>query len=243
MPILPTYYADEVERRRFIRDLFDRTASDYERVERMVGLGGGVRYRKEALERSGLKHGMRVLDVAAGTGLTSRGAVALTGAATNVVGLDPSIEMLREARKTLGISIVQGVGERLPCRDGEFDFVSMGYGLRHLSDLRLAFGEFRRVLKPGGTLCLLEISRPQGRVATAALKLYMKTLLPWAAKLIARRGDSDLLMRFYWDTIEACVSPARIVDALADAGFENTRRECHFGILSEYVGRKPAPTQ
>lgn len=240
IPILPSYYVDELGRKRFIRELFDRTAVDYEPVERLAGLGTGARYRKDALKRCGLRHGMEVLDVAAGTGLTARAGAELSGAAGNVVALDPSIEMLHQARKTLGMCFVQGTAERLPCRDGQFDFLSMGYALRHLSDLGLAFHEFFRVLKPSGRLCLLEISRPEGRLGGGALKLYMRTLVPWAAKFITSCPESHLLMRFYWDTIEACVPPARIVLALADAGFESVKRHRHLGIFSEYVGTKPA---
>jgi demethylmenaquinone methyltransferase / 2-methoxy-6-polyprenyl-1,4-benzoquinol methylase len=240
IPILPSYYVDELGRKRFTRELFDHTAVDYEPVERLAGLGTGARYRKDALKRSGLEHGMKVLDVAAGTGLTARAAAELSGSAGSVVALDPSIEMLHQARKTSGMYFVQGTAEKLPCRDGQFDFLSMGYALRHLSDLRLAFHEFFRALKPSGRLCLLEISRPEGRLAGGALKLYMRTLVPWAAKFITSHPDSHLLMRFYWDTIEACVPPARIVTALADAGFENVKRHRHLGIFSEYVGIKPS---
>ena len=240
IPILPNYYLDEPGRKRFIRELFDRTAADYEPVERLAGLGTGARYRKDALRRCGLRQGMEVLDVAAGTGLTARAAAELSGAAGHVVALDPSIEMLHQARKTLGMWFVQGTAERLPCRDGQFDFLSMGYALRHVSDLGLAFQEFFRVLKPSGSLCLLEISRPEGRLAGGALKLYMRTLLPWAATFITDRPDSRLLMRFFWDTIETCVPPARIGAALVDAGFENVKRHRHLGIFSEYVGSKPA---
>ena len=240
MPILPGYYADERGRARFVRELFDRSAADYEDVERIAGLGAGEWYRGEALKRCGLKPGMKVLDVAAGTGLTTRAAVGLTGDARDVVALDPSREMLLRARGTAGISLVQGSGERLPCRSGEFDFLSMGYALRHLSDLHLAFGEFLRVLKPGGRVCLLEVSRPEGRFAAGLLKLHIKTLVPRAARLFRRGVTPEPLMHFYWDTIEACAPPSTILSALAEVGFERIQRFTQWGVFSEYVGRKPA---
>jgi demethylmenaquinone methyltransferase/2-methoxy-6-polyprenyl-1,4-benzoquinol methylase len=192
------------------------------------------------LKRCGLRRGMTVLDVAAGTGLTARAAVGLTGDARNVVALDPSREMLRRARRTAGLSLVQATGERLPCRTGEFDFLSMGYALRHLSDLHLAFSEFLRVLKPAGTLCLLEVSRPEGRFAAGLLKLYIKTVVPRTARLFRRGMKPEPLMHFYWDTIEACAPPSTILSALADVGFERIERFRRWGVFSEYVGRKPA---
>jgi demethylmenaquinone methyltransferase / 2-methoxy-6-polyprenyl-1,4-benzoquinol methylase len=240
MPILPGYYADERGRKQFVKELFDRSAEDYEDVERIAGLGAGEWYRGEALKRCGLRPGMKVLDVAAGTGLTARAAVSLTGDARDVVALDPSREMLLRARKTAGMSLVQASGERLPCRSGEFDFLSMGYALRHLSDLHLAFGEFLRVLRPAGTLCLLEISRPDGRFAAGLLKFYLNTVVPRTARLFRRGVTPEPLMQFYWDTIEACAPPSAILAALAQAGFERIERFTRWGIFSEYVGHKPA---
>jgi demethylmenaquinone methyltransferase/2-methoxy-6-polyprenyl-1,4-benzoquinol methylase len=240
IPILPGYYDDERGRQRFVRELFDRSAGNYDHVERIAGFGSGEWYRGEALGRRGLERGMQVLDIAAGTGLTARAAVALTGDERNVVALDTSIEMLREARKTSSMPLVQANAERLPFAACQFDFVSMGYALRHLSDLKVAFGEFLRVLKPSGTLCLLEISRPQNRFGAGLLRVYMKTLVPWAARLVMPGGGPGRLMRFYWDTIDACAPPSSIMAALRDAGFEQVERFTYWGVLSEYVARRPA---
>jgi demethylmenaquinone methyltransferase/2-methoxy-6-polyprenyl-1,4-benzoquinol methylase len=240
LPVLPDYYSDEVGRKRFVKHLFNATACDYDRVERMTAFGSGSWYRRKALQRAGLRRGMHVLDVAAGTGLIAREAVDLTGDPGKVIALDPSGEMLRRARSTLAISTLQATGERIPCRSDAFDFLSMGYALRHLSDLHVAFGEFFRVVRPGGTICLLEITRPRGRFAHALLKLYIKHLVPWRARLMTRRTETPLLMRFYWDTIEACVPPSAVLEALVHVGFEQIDRHIELGIFSEYTARKPA---
>ena len=238
LPLLPDYYADETRRKRFVKELFDATARDYERIERMTALGSGSWYRRQALKRAGLQPGMQVLDVAAGTGLIAREAIALTGDRRKVLALDPSDGMLRHASQLLEISAVQAMGESIPCRGDEFDFLSMGYALRHLSDLDLAFAEFFRVLKPGGRMCLLEITPPQGRISHALLKLYMKTLVPWAAGLMTGRAGAALLMRFYWDTIAACAPPATVLRALSSAGFQQAKRHTELPIFSEYTARK-----
>jgi demethylmenaquinone methyltransferase/2-methoxy-6-polyprenyl-1,4-benzoquinol methylase len=146
--------------------------------------------------------------------------------------------MLLHARRSAAISAVQAVGEKIPCRDGEFDFLSMGYALRHLSSLDIAFLEFFRVVKPGGRICLLEITRPRGTLTHALLKLHMKKLVPWAARLTSRHARTPMLTRFYWDTIEACVPPAAVLNALAAAGFEQAKRHTELGIFSEYTARK-----
>jgi ubiquinone/menaquinone biosynthesis C-methylase UbiE len=98
---------------------------------------------------------MRVLDVATGTGLVAREALAIIGPQGKLIGLDPSAGMLAEAAQ-LDIPLVRALGERIPFGDAQFDFVSMGFALRHVADLEGLFSEMRRVLKPGGRFLFLE---------------------------------------------------------------------------------------
>src|SRR6187402_197494 len=97
IPHLPRYFGNERQRRRYLDGLFDAGARDYDFVERLLGLGSGPWFRRSALRRAGLREGMAVLDIATGTGLVAREALAIAGAG-NVVGLDPSEGMLGEAR-------------------------------------------------------------------------------------------------------------------------------------------------
>ena len=159
--LLTDYYANEQERRSFVRNIFDRTATDYDRVERLLALGSGPWYRGQALQRAGLKAAMRVVDVGVGTGLVAREAAKLVGDPALVVGIDPSVGMMINARLPAGIQLIEGRAEAIPFPDASFDFLSMGYALRHIGDLSAAFSEFHRVLKPGGRLCLLEITKPE----------------------------------------------------------------------------------
>jgi len=238
-PTLTEYYGDADRRRSFVRDIFNHTAPDYDRVERLLGFGSGAWYRRRALARAGLKPGMQVLDVAMGTGLVTREAITLTGGAEHVLGLDPSYGMVTQARTTLPVQVVLGRGEQLPLRENSFDFLSMGYALRHVSDLDAAFREYFRVLRPGATVCLLEITRPKSRWGLRLLRIYMKGLVPWLTRLLARHRETSRLMEYYWDTIEACVPPETILAALSRAGFANVRRRTDLGIFSEYLGTKP----
>ena len=240
-PTLAEYYGDDGKRPAFVRRLFDHSAPSYDRIERLVGLGSGPRYRREALERAGLVQGMRTLDVAIGTGLVARQAVTLVGDRRNVIGLDPSAGMLAEARRTIGLPGVLAMGEQIPLRDASFDFLSMGYALRHLADLTVTFREFWRTLKPGGTVCILELTRPQGPRAFKMLRFYLLKVVPFLTRLTTGSKENALLMRYFWDTINACVPPPAILRALADAGFVCLRRTLALGIFSEYVGRRPGP--
>src|SRR5262249_28682073 len=166
---LPQYYSNEDEHVRFVRGMFDATAPDYERVERLLAWGTGSWYRRQALRRAGLSSGMQVLDVGTGTGLLAREALALCGATGTVVGVDPSPGMMAQAHLPR-VSLLQGRAEALPCGAATQDFVCMGYALRHLSDLDQALAEFQRVLRPGGRMLMLEITRPRGAFAHWALK-------------------------------------------------------------------------
>jgi demethylmenaquinone methyltransferase/2-methoxy-6-polyprenyl-1,4-benzoquinol methylase len=116
----------------------------------------------------------------------------------------------------------------------------MGFALRHVSNLAKAFDEYFRVLAPGGQLCVLEITRPAHGVGVAALKFYMRGVVPMIARIVGRKGESVELMRYYWDTIEACVPPAAVIAAIERAGFANVRRDVELGIFSAYCATKPA---
>lgn len=237
IPALRQYFSDEHARRAFLDRLFDGTARDYDFVERLLALGSGSWYRRQALQRAGLAAGMRVLDIATGTGLVAREAIATVGPLGQVLGLDPSAGMLHEASH-LALPLVRGLGEKLPFPDATFDFVSMGFALRHVADLDALFCEMRRVLKPAGVACVLEITYPRRRIAAVPMKLFMTQVVPMAAWGARRRAAARSLMRFYWDTIEACVAPAEVLASLGRAGFAAPRRWVVLGMFSEYVARK-----
>jgi demethylmenaquinone methyltransferase/2-methoxy-6-polyprenyl-1,4-benzoquinol methylase len=234
-PALSQYYGSTESRQRFLNNLFDRTAGWYRTIDRATAFGMGMPYRRQSLRRAGLRKGMWVLDVGCGPGLTTRGAMRLAGPAGYVVGLDPSHGMLEEARKGRCRALVQGIGEELPFPDARFDFVSMGYALRHVSDLAVAFREYHRVLKPGGILLLLEVSRPRWAALRSVTRFYIRTVM--GAGLAAATGNQDTrtLMRYWWDTIDSCQDPEAILSALAEAGLAEGRvNELFNGFLRDY---------
>ena len=119
--------------------------------------------------------------------------------------------------------------------NGRFDMLTMGYALRHVADLRTTFREYLRVLKPKGKLLLLEITPPPSRLSHALLKLYLGRLMPLLARFGHGGRASRELMEYYWDTIESCVPPAVILEALAGAGFRQAERHVEMKIFSEYT--------
>lgn len=238
-PPLEAYFPSEAARGGWVRAMFDRTAGDYERIERAMALGSGAWYRRQALARAGLAPGMRVVDVGTGTGLVARAAARIVGDPRAVTGIDPSAGMRRHARLPEGMRLLEGAAESIPLPDHSADFLSMGYALRHISDLTVAFAEFHRVLAPGGVVCILEITPPASRLGRAALKAYLRGVVPVLARAVGRSRDTPRLMRYYWDTIEACASPARVLATLAHAGFADCARHVELGAFSEYRAVKP----
>jgi len=240
-PPLPEYYAGPDERRRWLRDLFSRTAADYDRIERAMAFGSGPWYRRRALLEAGLKPGMAVVDVGVGTGLVATQAARIVGDPHLVTGVDPSPGMVAAARVPAGVRLVEGSAERLPLPDATADFLSMGFALRHVDDLGATFAEFHRVLRPGGRVCILEITRPRSALARGLLRAYLRGVVPWLAGRIAHHRDTPELMRYYWDTIEACVPPATVLERLGAAGFTAVERSVDLGIFSAFRGRKAGP--
>jgi demethylmenaquinone methyltransferase/2-methoxy-6-polyprenyl-1,4-benzoquinol methylase len=235
-PPLEKYYPGEAQRRGFVTGIFDRTAAHYDWINRVMSLGSGVRYRRDALRRAGLAPGQHVLDVAIGTGLVARAARDILAGSAPVTGVDLSMGMLAEARKILPISLVQGVAEKLPLADACADFVTMGYALRHVTDLESTFAEYRRVLKPGGTLLILELTRPAAHSATYRLtRFYLRTVVPRLARLGPGGAEAQTLMEYFWDTVDHCVPPAAILAALAASGFSSPRQDVVHRVFSEYV--------
>ncbi|MHB1332675.1 MAG: class I SAM-dependent methyltransferase [Sulfuriferula sp.] len=240
---LTDYYQTEQDRQAYLRQIFDNTAPDYDRIEAMLAWGTGSRYRRQALMRGGLKTGMKVLDVGVGTGLVAAQACILAGSPALVTGVDPSPGMMAASKLPASMVLMEGRAESLPFPDNHFDFLSMGYALRHISDLGIAFAEFERVLKPGGRLCILEITQAQSRFGQRLLKSYMRGVIPLLTRFISKQKDTATIWRYYWDSIEACVPPEQVLATLNAAGLTEVKRHLEIGIFSEYQAVKAASDQ
>jgi len=235
---LPEFVPPARKRSEFVQEIFDHTAAHYDTLSAALSFGTCRAYRRMALRRAGLTPGMKMLDVATGTGLVARAALQLGLAPQDIVGVDPSRGMLDENRRGQPISLVQGFGEALPFADESFDFISMGYALRHVEDLVDLFSEYKRVLKKGGRVLVLEITRPASRIGTSIGRFYMCRVLPVLTRALTRNVETGTLMRFYWTTIEECVPPATILEALEASGLKEVKRRTTGSLLSDYMARR-----
>jgi demethylmenaquinone methyltransferase / 2-methoxy-6-polyprenyl-1,4-benzoquinol methylase len=221
-----------------LRQLFDDSAGIYDRVDALGSFGRGLRYRQEALGRAGLQPGERVLDVACGTGLMSLAASQLTHGQVTLVGVDPSSGMSAQARTKLSLEFHEGVAEALPVADAAFDFVMMGYALRHVPDWNRAFREFARVLRPGGRVLLLEITRPESPSGKIIFDGYFGGVLPAMGLLFTGRLSAWRLYRYYWRTMAAARPAGAVLAAFDQAGFIGARHRLKYGCMSEYTAKK-----
>ena len=238
-PPLTSHYASTEGKPAFVNGLFDAGANHYDAVVDWGFLRSGSSYRKWTQQRHGLKPGDRLLDVACGTGLVAVEAAKILGTAENITCLDPSAGMLAVARTKLPARFVQGRAEALPFPDNSFDFLTMGYALRHVTSLEETFREFRRVLKPSGRLLILEVTKPNGRLPRFLFRLYFGRIFPFLTRLFTRSDEARDMMRYYWETMDACVPPASVLQALRGSGFTEVKRSIILGIFSEYSAAKP----
>lgn len=238
-PTLATRYATPEAKPEFVNRLFDNGARHYDAVVDWGFLRSGAAYRRWALQQHGLRPGHHLLDVACGTGLVAVEAAKILGTAQNITCLDPSEGMLGVARSKLAARFLLGRAEKIDLPDERFDFLTMGYALRHVTDLETTFREYLRVLKPGGKLLILEITKPTGRVSGFFFRLYFGRIYPWLTRLFTRSNDAREMMRYYWETMDACVPPDTVLQALAAAGLTDVKRNVVLGLFSEYTASKP----
>ena len=236
-PPLEHYYGDAAAREGYVRELFDETAPWYDWAIRLLSFGSGDWYRREAVRRVGLEPGMKLLDLASGTGVVVRAATEVTGDPRSIVGADVSIGMLRSGPTRS--PKVQSPAETLPFRSGSFDRITIGFALRHFADLGVVFAECHRVLRPGGKLLILEITAPESRIARTFLGAYMGGLAPAIIRVRTRSARTAQLFRYYWETTRDCVRPEVILETMRGAGLVDAQRAISMGIFSEYSATKP----
>src|SRR6476660_4167476 len=163
-----------------VRSMFDRIAPVYDVMNRVMTVGLDQRWRRKTVNAV-VRRGDRVLDAACGTGDL---AILAAKQGANVTGLDFSEEMLvRARRKAPELDWLRGDLLELPFPDDSFDAATVGFGIRNVADLQAGINELRRVLKPGGRLAILEITRPRGPLRFF-YSLWFDRAVPLLGKLL-----------------------------------------------------------
>jgi demethylmenaquinone methyltransferase/2-methoxy-6-polyprenyl-1,4-benzoquinol methylase len=212
-----------------VRRMFDRIAPVYDAMNRLMTAGLDRRWRRETAEAV-VERDDRVLDVCCGTGDL---ALAAAHAGGRVTGLDFSEAMLERARrKDPSIDWVEGDALALPFADGSFDAVTVGFGVRNLDDLEGGLRELRRVLRPGGRVAILEITRPRGLLAPF-YRFWFEGVIPLAGKVLPGGSAYSYLPA----SVRRFPAPEGLAGLLDEAGFTEIRwRLFAGGIVALHTG-------
>jgi len=215
-----------------VRGMFDRIAPVYDVMNRVMTAGLDQRWRRLAVQEV-VWPGDRVLDACCGTGDL---AVQAERRGARVVALDFSPGMLERARRKSGtIEWVQGDALALPFADGEFDAATVGFGVRNLADLEGGLRELARVLRPGGKLAVLEITRPRG-LLRPFFRLWFDVLVPLAGKVLPGGKAYTYLPA----SVRRFPSPEDLSGLFERAGFEQVSyRLLGGGCVALHVGTRP----
>jgi demethylmenaquinone methyltransferase/2-methoxy-6-polyprenyl-1,4-benzoquinol methylase len=228
---------------RRVQRMFAAIASSYDLNNRVHSFGCDRSWRRRGAALCRVRSTDHVLDAACGTGDLAE-AFTAAGAA-RVCGVDFTEPMLRLARRKAARvrrrpgratpEYVSGDIMHLPFADASFDIVSIAFGIRNVSDPRRALREFRRVLRPGGRLLILEFSRPENGVLRALNALYCGHVMPLTATLLA--GDRSGAYRYLPRSVATFADRGRLAAMIGDAGFGEVRQHpMTFGVCMAYVG-------
>lgn len=226
--------------------MFSAIAHRYDLNNRLHSMWRDQAWRRYAVKQAGVKATDVVLDVACGTGDLTE-AMAAAGAA-RVTGLDYTPAMLEVARERLvkksarawaqaasRISYMQGDAQALPFADASVDVVSIAFGIRNVGDPGRAIGEFRRVLRPGGRLVILEFGTPTTGAVRWFNDVYCKRIMPVTATLIS--GDRSGAYKYLPKSVESFMTTGEMVAALEGAGFSGVKATpLTLGICWCYTG-------
>jgi demethylmenaquinone methyltransferase/2-methoxy-6-polyprenyl-1,4-benzoquinol methylase len=231
---------EDAEKARRVRGVFDSVASRYDIMNDVLSMGMHRVWKAYTVAVAAVQPGMKVLDIAGGTGDLARAFAKRAGPAGRVVLSDINEAMLRVGRDRLldaGLVLPTAAcdAERLPFATGAFDLVSVAFGLRNMTHKEAALAEMCRVLRPGGRLLVLEFSKP-APLLQKPYDWYSFTLMPLLGKLIAKDGDS---YRYLAESIRMHPDQATLKAMMQTAGFRHVDvHRLAGGIVALHVGVK-----
>jgi len=231
------------DKARRVRGVFDSVAGNYDLMNDLMSGGAHRLWKRFTLSLAGLRPGQRALDVAGGTGDLAAGLARQVGDRGLVVLSDINAAMLRQGRDRLtdrglvgNVHYVLADAERLPFPDDSFDCVTIGFGLRNVTDKPAALAAMRRVLKPGGQLLVLEFSRPVAPGLGPVYDAYSFRVLPLLGRIVARDEAS---YRYLAESIRMHPGQQALLEMMQAAGLEGCRyHNLSGGIVAVHRGYK-----
>lgn len=236
------YGADSRDKTEQVREMFDAIAPAYDFMNRAMTFGIDKLWRRKAVKLLASSPHDDILDVATGTGdLAIRLARSLDP--VTVVGVDLSEEMVEIGRRKvtaegLDDTVTLGLGDclLLPFPDSSFDAVTCAYGVRNFADIEAGYREMHRVLRPGGSVVILELSTPRSKLVTPFYNLYTRHVIPTVGRLVSK----DVRAYSYLPESIAAVPQAGAMCAILEAaGFTSPRAiPLTFGTCTIYTAKK-----
>jgi demethylmenaquinone methyltransferase/2-methoxy-6-polyprenyl-1,4-benzoquinol methylase len=215
------------EKARRVRGVFDSVAGNYDRMNDLMSAGAHRLWKRFTLSLTNLRPGQRALDVAGGTGDLAAGLARQVGGSGLIVLSDINASMLARGRDRLlnegfarNVYCVQANAERLPFPDGFFDCITIGFGLRNVTDKAAALAAMGRALKPGGQLLVLEFSHPAIAALQPLYDAYSFHVLPLLGRLVAKDEAS---YRYLAESIRKHPDQEALLAMMRDAGLEGCK--------------------
>jgi demethylmenaquinone methyltransferase / 2-methoxy-6-polyprenyl-1,4-benzoquinol methylase len=228
--------ADLSKRPRDVAAMFDDLAEGYDRTNAVATLGlERYHWRPQTVAAIAPKPGMRILDLAAGTGSSS---VELMRAGASVVSCDFSVGMLRVGRRMFPeLSFIAGDALRLPFADESFDCVTISWALRNVNDVTVALTEMRRVTRPGGRLVVLENSHPTWRPFRIAYLEYMMRAVPVLARAVSTNPEAYVYLA---ESVRAWHDQPTLANLIEDHGWTDVQwRDLSGGLVAIHRATRP----
>jgi demethylmenaquinone methyltransferase/2-methoxy-6-polyprenyl-1,4-benzoquinol methylase len=231
---------EERQKAQKVAGVFDSVATRYDLMNDLMSAGLHRLWKAFTVRQADVRPGMRVLDIAGGTGDLARAFADRAGDTGLVVLSDINLSMLRAGRDKLldkgrMLPLVQCDAERLPFADDSFDVVTVAFGLRNMTHKDVALAEMRRVIRPGGKVLILEFSRVWAPLAPL-YDAYSFSVLPWLGSKVA--GDSDSY-RYLAESIRMHPSQEELARLMEQAGLEQVKWfNLTAGVCALHVGRK-----
>jgi demethylmenaquinone methyltransferase/2-methoxy-6-polyprenyl-1,4-benzoquinol methylase len=221
-----------------VAEMFDGVARRYDVTNTVLSFGQDRRWRRRTRQCLQLTGGERVLDLAAGTGVST---VELARGGADAVACDFSLGMLRAGRahkrRRRRIPYVAGDAMHLPFGDAYFDAAVISFGLRNVSDVPLALREMARVVRPGGQLVVCEFSRPTWRPFRVLYLNYLMRALPAVARRVSSNADAYVYLA---ESIRAWPTQDELAATVAEAGWDSVRyRNLTGGIVALHMAERP----
>lgn len=240
MTVVP-YKGDDKSKKEQVATMFNNISKRYDLLNHLMSLGVDVYWRKTGIKMLKAEKPKKILDIATGTGDFAIEALALKP--DEIIGIDISEGMLEVGRKKIErmklqdkIKLEMGDSEKLLFDDNIFDAVIVSFGVRNFENLEKGLGDMLRVLKPGGTALIIELSKPRVFPLKQVFNVYFKYLLPLLGRFISKDKSAYTYLP---ESVQSFPDGNEFLEILKKVGFKNTAcKPLTFGISTIYTGKK-----